>query len=71
MGKFLGYITPHFVGLVLILVGWWTTIINVGMLRFTDQSYFNQWTISGLVLILIGAYLPEIWIFIWKKVRQE
>lgn len=68
MGKILAFLFPNFVGLILILLGWWTTIINVATLRFAGESYFNKWTYTGLTLIIIGAYLPEIWIGIRKKI---
>ncbi|MGJ4745300.1 hypothetical protein ACQV5M_02980 [Leptospira sp. SA-E8] len=68
MGKIISFLFPNFVGLILILLGWWTTIINVATLRFAGESYFNKWTYTGLTLIIIGAYLPEIWIGIRKKI---
>ncbi|TGK01283.1 hypothetical protein EHQ53_08750 [Leptospira langatensis] len=67
MGKILGFLFPNFIGLLLILLGWWTTIINVATLRFAGESYFNKWTYTGLILIIVGAYLPEIWIGIRNK----
>ncbi|EIE02192.1 MULTISPECIES: hypothetical protein [Leptospira] len=68
MGKIIGFLFPNFIGLIFILLGWWTTIINVATLRFSGESYFNKWTYTGLALILVGAYLPEIWIGIRKKI---
>ncbi|TGK17911.1 hypothetical protein EHO61_10605 [Leptospira fluminis] len=71
MAKIFSYIIPNLAGLALILLGWWTTIINVATLRFAGESYFNKWTYTGLGLILVGAYLPEIWIGIRNKLFGE
>ncbi|EQA44455.1 hypothetical protein LEP1GSC050_2919 [Leptospira broomii serovar Hurstbridge str. 5399] len=67
MAKIIGYIIPNIIGLILIVLGWWTTIINVATLRFSGESYFNKWTYTGLIMIIVGAYLPEIWIGLRNK----
>jgi hypothetical protein len=58
---------PHLVGFVLMLAGWYISILNVGLTRFQQDVLFTKWTLSGFVLILIGAYLPEVWLKITKK----
>ncbi|PJZ78498.1 hypothetical protein [Leptospira neocaledonica] len=68
MGKIIGFLLPNFVGLILILLGWWTSIINVATLRGSEYALFNTWTYTGLALIIIGAYLPEIWIGLRRKI---
>ncbi|EQA61578.1 hypothetical protein [Leptospira alexanderi] len=62
MNTILNYIIPHAVGLILIAIGWYISILNVGLTRFTENVLITKWTLSGLALIVIGAYLPEIWI---------
>lgn len=62
MNTILHYIIPHTVGIILIAIGWYVSILNVGLTRFTENVLISKWTVGGLVLILIGAYLPEIWI---------
>jgi len=62
---------PHFVGLCFIVAGWFISIVNIGLDRFTATSIFTQWTVGGLVTIIFGAYLPEIWIGIRTKFAKK
>ncbi|PJZ52177.1 hypothetical protein [Leptospira adleri] len=62
MNTILHYVIPHTVGIILIAIGWYVSILNVGLTRFTENVLISKWTVGGLILILIGAYLPEIWI---------
>lgn len=62
---------PHLFGLGLIIAGWYISILNVGLNRFQPDALFTKWTGMGLVLIIIGAYLPEIWIGIRNKFTRE
>ncbi|MBE7410908.1 MAG: hypothetical protein L6Q54_04330 [Leptospiraceae bacterium] len=64
------FTVPHFFGLCFIVTGWFVSIVNIGLDRFTANSIFTQWTVGGLVLIIVGAYLPEIWIGIRNKVAK-
>ena len=54
-------IIPNFIGICLIFGGWFISILNVGLARFEPNILFTKWTLSGLIMILIGAYLPRIW----------
>jgi hypothetical protein len=58
-------IIPNLIGIGLIIIGWYISILNVGLTRFQADVLFTKWTLLGLVLILIGAYLPRI----WSKIR--
>ena len=58
-------ILPHLIGFGLIVIGWYISILNVGLTRFQTNILFTKWTVTGLVLILVGAYLPEV----WRKIR--
>ena len=50
----------NLLGLVLILAGWYISILNVGLNCLQDDKLFTKWTIVGLILIIIGAYLPRV-----------
>ncbi|TGK33363.1 hypothetical protein EHQ12_11205 [Leptospira gomenensis] len=65
------YIIPHIVGFILIAIGWYVSILNVGLTRFTENVLISKWTVGGLILILIGAYLPEIWIGTIKLFKKD
>ncbi len=54
-------IFPNFIGICLIFGGWFISILNVGLARFEPNVLFTKWTLSGLIMIMIGAYLPRIW----------
>lgn len=64
-------IIPHIAGLILIIFGWYISILNVGLSRFQTDVLFSKWTGSGLIIIVIGAYLPEIWIGVRNKVSKD
>ena len=70
MDKFLNAIVPHAVGLLLIVMGWYISILNVGLTRFQADVLFTKWTGMGLLMIVVGAYLPSIWIGIRDKFRK-
>ena len=64
-------IIPHAAGLILIVSGWLLSIVNVGLDKFGPSAIFTKWTGIGLLIILIGAYLPEIWIGIRDRFGKE
>jgi type VI protein secretion system component VasK len=51
----------HLLGAGLIVAGWWITMLNMSIDRFSTKDYWNFWTATGLVMIFIGAYMPT-WI---------
>ncbi len=59
--KIKGVIIPHIIGLGFMAGGWFISIMNVGLARFQPDVLFTKWTLSGLALIVIGAYIPEFW----------
>lgn len=61
MNKIGSAILPNLVGIGLMIVGWYLSILNVGLTRFQANVLFTKWTLLGLALILIGAYVPRIW----------
>ena len=63
-------IIPHLVGLMLMIFGWYISILNVGLARFQTDVLFTKWTGLGLLLILTGAYLPGIYLGI-KSIFQK
>ena len=54
------FLKPHLLGLILMVAGWYISIVNVGLDRFTSTSLITNWTLLGLGMILLGAYIPEI-----------
>lgn len=61
MDKIGHIILPNLVGICLMVIGWYISILNVGLTRFQADVLFTKWTLTGLILIIIGAYLPRIW----------
>ena len=58
-------IIPHGIGLLFIFAGWYISILNVGLARFQENVLFTKTTEIGLILIIIGAYIPPV----WNKIR--
>jgi hypothetical protein len=65
--KLKNFIIPHLIGLLFIFAGWYLSILNVGLTRFQENVLFTKTTFTGLVLIVIGAYIPGI----WKKISGK
>ncbi len=62
------YIIPHLLGLALIVLGWFIAIFDASWDRFSQsKALFSNASMLGLFLILIGAYLPDVWVAILKK----
>lgn len=55
------FLLPNLIGLIFIVLGWYISILNVGLTRFQPNVLFTKWTLIGLILIITGAYLPRIW----------
>jgi hypothetical protein len=53
---------PHAAGIGLMIMGWYFSILNVGLVRFQTDILLTKWTGIGLLMIICGAYLPWIWI---------
>jgi hypothetical protein len=58
-------ILPNLLGLLVMIIGWYISILNVGLTRFQADVLFTKWTLFGLILIIIGAYIPRL----WSKIR--
>lgn len=54
-------IIPNLIGLFFIVLGWYISILNVALARFQTNILFTKWTFAGLVIIIIGAYIPFVW----------
>jgi hypothetical protein len=71
LNKIWDIILPNLIGLGLIIVGWYISILNVGLTTriksYQEIEYITTWTIVGLVLIIIGAYIPRL----WNKIRGK
>lgn len=74
------YAVAHLIGLLMILGGWTLSIVNVGLDRgvygilpsgVAQKTLFTGPTIAGLVLVVLGAYFPEIWIAIKNRGQKS
>lgn len=70
MDKLMRRLLPQVIGLVVMVLGWYISIVNVGLDKLSAPSIFTQASWTGLMLILIGAYLPQIWIAILNKFNK-
>ncbi len=61
LDKIKNFVLPYVIGFAFIFAGWYVSILNVGLARFQENVLFTKTTFTGLVLILIGAYIPGIW----------
>lgn len=64
-------IIPHLIGIVLMIFGWYISILNVGLARFQTDVLFSKWTGIGLLMIICGAYLPWVWIKMRSIISKE
>ncbi len=71
LSKIWDIILPNLIGLGLMVLGWGMSIGIVGVgtrLRtYEEIQFFSTGTLVGLLLIIIGAYVPRI----WNKIRGK
>ena len=60
---------PYLVGLMLMVFGWYLSILNVGLTRFQTNVLFTKWTGLGLLMILVGAYFPGIYLAVKNFIK--
>ncbi|TAL31068.1 MAG: hypothetical protein EPN93_18775 [Spirochaetes bacterium] len=68
--KIKGAIIPHLVGLALMAGGWFISITYVGFRRFESDILFTNMTGLGLLMIIVGAYFPDVYIGLREKFRK-
>lgn len=68
--KFMRRLLPQIIGFVLMGLGWYVSIVNVGLDKLSSPSIFTKASWTGLLLILIGAYLPQLWIAVLNKFNK-
>lgn len=64
---------PHIVGLFLLAMGWYVSILNASWSKCSQgpASIFSVWTFFGLVVVMMGAYIPEVWIGFRKMSHKK
>ena len=70
MKSFFVKFAGHLIGAALMVTGWWVSMLNMSIDRFSGTDYTNFWTLFGLALIFIGAYIPT-WIAWWRDRSVE
>jgi hypothetical protein len=69
MDKIWNVIVPNLIGFCLMIGGWYLSIVDVGVRTriktYQEIEYVTVLTIIGLIMILVGAYLPRV----WRKIR--
>ena len=65
------YIFAHTIGLCLLLTGWYISVLDTALDRFSKKAIISSGTTIGLLLIVVGAYLPEVWMAIVKKSKSK
>ena len=65
------YLIAHLIGMAFLLTGWYISVIDSALDRFSSKSLVSPTTTTGLILIIIGAYLPGVWIAIVKRKKKR
>lgn len=67
-----GAIIPNLFGIIIMVAGWFISILNIGWNARGYQApiLFTKWTGIGLLVILFGAYLPDVWMGIREKLSK-
>jgi hypothetical protein len=63
-----GVLVPLLLGAVLMLAGWWVTLLQATDFQLTRPGEYGAWAWVGLGLIALGAYLP--WIPVSARRRR-
>jgi hypothetical protein len=64
-------VIPHIIGFIFLISGWLLCIVDVGINRFSSKGIFDPVTLAGLVLILVGAYMPDTLIAIRNSSKKK
>jgi hypothetical protein len=67
LGTFLYGAAGYLIGAALMVGGWWLSMLNISIDRYSGTDFTNFWTLLGLGLIFVGAYLP----FIVIRIRSR
>ena len=71
LSKIWDVILPNLIGLGLMVVGWYISIVDVGLgtriRTYEEIKFISTGTLVGLLLIIIGAFVPRI----WNKIRGK
>jgi hypothetical protein len=67
--KIKGVIIPHLIGLALMCGGWFISITYIAVNKLNTDLFTNT-TGLGLLMIITGAYFPEIYIGIRNKLKK-
>ena len=59
-GTFMYGAVGYIVGAALLVGGWWLSMLNISIDRYQGSDFTNFWTLLGLALIFLGAYMPPI-----------
>ena len=46
------------IGAAIMILGWWVSMINISVERYSGVNFTSLWSLAGLALIFVGAYLP-------------
>ena len=65
------YLLAHAMGLSLILTGWYISVLDTALDRFAQKAIISSGTTIGLLLIIFGAYLPEVWMAIVNRGKNK
>ncbi len=58
VGSFFYGLGAFIAGGLLMVGGWWISMLNIRVDNFQDPDFTSFWTLFGLAIIFIGAYLP-------------
>lgn len=71
LSKIWHVILPNLIGLCLMVIGWYISIVDIGLntriKSYQEIKYITTLSLVGLVMIIIGAYIPRI----WNKIRGK
>lgn len=70
LDKIKGAIIPHIIGFFVMLCGWYISIVTIGLQGYQQKILFSKETAFGFILILVGAYLPGIYMAIRDSFKK-
>lgn len=70
MNEIKSAIIPHLIGIAVMFCGWYLSIVSIALQGYQQKVLFSKETGFGFLIILVGAYIPGLYLRIKDKFKK-